>query len=107
MSILLQVRLLCSKFELCLSVVYYESIKREVKTRPLYECRFDERLKHKGEESTRLAYTVLLGELEHLKVVVLASPDYSAGKSFEAVNSKNSFFLFLFLFFNFKKRERS
>ena len=27
-----------------------------------------ERLKTKAEESTRLAYTVLLGELEHLKI---------------------------------------
>jgi hypothetical protein len=45
-------------------VVYYESIKRELKTRPIYECRCDERLKPKGEESTRLAYTGLLGKLE-------------------------------------------
>jgi hypothetical protein len=37
-------------------VVYYESIKRELKTRPIFECRCDERLKPKGEESTRLAY---------------------------------------------------
>jgi hypothetical protein len=34
----------------------------------IYECRCDERLKPKGEESTYLAYTVLLGELEHLKI---------------------------------------
>ncbi len=32
--------------------VYYESIKRELKTRPIYECRCDERLKTKAEEST-------------------------------------------------------
>jgi hypothetical protein len=51
-----------------LSIVYYESIKREVKTRPIYECRCDERLKTKAEESTRLAYTGLLGILEHLKI---------------------------------------
>jgi hypothetical protein len=43
--------------------VIYESIKRKVKTRPLYECRCDERLKTKAEESTRLAYTVLLGAI--------------------------------------------
>jgi hypothetical protein len=30
-------------------IVYYESIKREVKTKPIYECRCDERLKTKGE----------------------------------------------------------
>jgi hypothetical protein len=46
-------------------VVYYESIKRELKTRPTYECRYDERLKTKVEESTRLVYTGLLVELEH------------------------------------------
>ena len=49
-------------------VVYYESIKRELKTRPIYECRCDERLNPKAEESTRLAYTGLLGELKHLKI---------------------------------------
>ena len=49
-------------------VVYYESIKRELKTRPIYECRCDERLKTKTEESTRLVSTGLLGELEHLKI---------------------------------------
>ena len=38
----------------------------EVKTRPIYECRCDERLKTKAEESTCLVYTGLLGELEHL-----------------------------------------
>jgi hypothetical protein len=48
--------------------IYYESIKREVKTRPICECRCDERLKTKAEESTRLVYTGLLGELEHLKI---------------------------------------
>jgi len=47
---------------------YYESMKRELKTRPIYECRCDERLKTKVEESTRLAYTGLLGEPEHLKI---------------------------------------
>jgi hypothetical protein len=33
-----------------------------------YECRSDERLETKGEESTRLGYTRLIGELEHLKI---------------------------------------
>ncbi len=49
-------------------VVYYESIKRELKIKPIYECRCDERLKTKSEESTRLGYTGLIGELEHLKI---------------------------------------
>ena len=39
--------------------VYYESIKRELKIRGIYECRCDERLKTKVEESTRLTCTVL------------------------------------------------
>jgi hypothetical protein len=43
-------------------------MKREVKTRPIYERRCDERLKTKGEESTHLGYTGLLGQLEHLKI---------------------------------------
>ena len=46
--------------------VYYESIKRELKIRPIYECRCDERLKTKSKEFTRLAYTGLVGGLEHL-----------------------------------------
>ncbi len=49
-------------------VVYYESMNREIKTRPIYECRCPERLKTKTEESTRLVYTGLLGEPEHLKI---------------------------------------
>jgi hypothetical protein len=43
-------------------------MKRELQTRPTYECRYDERLKTKVEESTCLGYTGLLGELEHLKI---------------------------------------
>jgi hypothetical protein len=43
-------------------------MKRELKTRPIYECRWDERLKTKTEESTLLVYTWLLGELELLKI---------------------------------------
>ncbi len=38
-----------------------------LKTRPIYECRCDERLKTEAEESTCLTYTGLLGEVEHLK----------------------------------------
>ncbi len=49
-------------------VVYYESIMLEVRIKPICECRYDERLKTIAEESTRLAYTGLHGELEHLKI---------------------------------------
>ncbi len=48
--------------------VYYESIKRELKIRPMWECRCDERLKTRVVESTRLIYTGLNRELEHLKI---------------------------------------
>ena len=48
--------------------VYYESRKQDLKTRPIYECRCDERLKTKSEKSTPITYTGLLGELEHLKI---------------------------------------
>ena len=34
----------------------------------MYECRCDERLKTKVDESTRLGYTGWLGELEPLKI---------------------------------------
>ena len=51
----------------CLFVVYYESLKRELKTKPIYECRSDERLKTRVEESTRLACTQLVRELKHPK----------------------------------------
>ncbi len=50
------------------NIVYYKSRKRELKTRLIYECRYDERLKTKTEKSTRLTYTGFLGELEHLKI---------------------------------------
>jgi hypothetical protein len=39
--------------------VYYESRKWELKTKPICECRCDERLKTKTEKSTRLTYTGL------------------------------------------------
>jgi hypothetical protein len=55
------------KFEFCF-VYYYESRKREIKTKPIYECRCDEGLKTKTEKSTLLTYTGLSGELEHLKI---------------------------------------
>jgi hypothetical protein len=41
----------------CHFVVYYESIKRDLKIRCIYECRCDERLQTKTKEFTRLAYT--------------------------------------------------
>jgi hypothetical protein len=51
-------------------VVYYESIKRELKRRchVIHECRCDERLQTKTKEFTRLTYTGLVVELEHLQI---------------------------------------
>jgi hypothetical protein len=40
--------------DLQIVLLYYESIKRELQTRPINDCRCDERLKTKPEESTRL-----------------------------------------------------
>ena len=50
------------------TVVYYESIKRELNKRLIFECRCDARLKAKAEGPTRLTYTGWRGELEHLKI---------------------------------------
>ncbi len=47
--------------------VFYESIKREPKIRGINKCRCDERLQTKTKEFTRLPYTGLVLELEHLK----------------------------------------
>ena len=49
-------------------VVYYESLKRELKTKPINECRCDERLQIRVEESTHLGCPRLVAELEHLKI---------------------------------------
>ncbi len=38
-------------------LVYYGVIKRELKRRPIYECRCDERIKTKDDGSTLLTYT--------------------------------------------------
>ena len=48
--------------------VYYESLKRELKTKPINECRCNERLQTRVEESTRLTCPRLVTELEHLKI---------------------------------------
>jgi hypothetical protein len=46
--------------------VYYESMKRKIKIKPVYECRCDGRLQ--TNRFTRLSYTGLVVELEHLKI---------------------------------------
>ncbi len=54
-----------------LFVVYHKgsefiikSINQEVKTRPIYDCRCDERLEPKNDEFTCVVYTGLLEELD-------------------------------------------
>ncbi len=55
---------------------YYESIKREPKIKSIYEYRCDERLQTKSKEFTRLPYTGLVLELEHLKIEPRFMKDY-------------------------------
>ena len=85
--------------------VYYESIKRELKIRPIYECRSDERLKTKPEESIRLGYTGLLGELEHLKIKTRLIDEMFASAMGEYVLLEyqlfGRLFVFVFCFFTF------
>jgi hypothetical protein len=50
-----------------INFVYYETIKRELHGRLIYECRCDERPEGKAEGSTHLTYTRFRGGLEHLK----------------------------------------
>ncbi len=45
-----------------------KSINRELQTRPIYDCRCDERLEPKDDGSTCLTYTGLFEELEYLKI---------------------------------------
>ncbi len=47
-------------------VVYYESIKRNLKIKPIYECRCNDRLQTK--RFTHLVHTGLVVELEHRKI---------------------------------------
>ncbi len=59
-----------TKIKWCETVkfVYYETIKRELNERLIYESRCDERLKGKDEGSTYLVYTGFREGLEHLKI---------------------------------------
>ena len=48
--------------------VYYEPLKRALKTKSIYGYRCDERLKTNVGKSTRLSCTPLCAELQHLKI---------------------------------------
>jgi hypothetical protein len=52
--------------KLKLFVVYYESMKRNLKIKPIYECRCNGRLQ--GKRFTHLSHTGLVVELDHLKI---------------------------------------
>jgi len=67
-------------------VVYYESIKRETKIRGIYACRCYERLQTKTKEFTRLPYTGLVLELEHLKIETRLIKEMSASARGECEN---------------------
>ena len=66
-------------------VVYYESLKRELKTKPINECRCDERLQTRVEESTLLACPRLVTELEHLKIETRLNDEMFASEMGEYV----------------------
>ncbi len=68
LSLTLAFSVIINKTTIEFTIVYYETIKQELKRRLIYEFRCDERLKTKVEGSTRLEYTGLLGGLERLKI---------------------------------------
>jgi hypothetical protein len=70
--------------------VYYESIKRELKRKLIYENRCDGRPKTKNEESTLLSDTGLVVELEHLKTKTRLKDE-----KFESVKGECETFYFL------------
>jgi hypothetical protein len=48
--------------------IYYESTKWKIETKYTWGCRCYERLQSKAKKFTRLSYTELVLELEHLKI---------------------------------------
>ena len=70
----------CGDFFIEDIVVYYESIKRRLKIRGIYECRCDERLQTNTKKFTRLPYTGLVLELEHLKIETTLTSETSVSE---------------------------
>ena len=64
-------------------MIYYEEINRELNRILMYECRCNERLRVKTDESTLLSYTGFLGGLEHLKIETRLR-----GEKFESVKGE-------------------
>jgi hypothetical protein len=48
--------------------IYYEASKRKIETKYIRGCRCYERLQSKTKKFTRLSYTELVLEMEHLKI---------------------------------------
>ncbi len=64
-------------------------MRLSLKRRLIYECRCDERLKPKNEESTRLADTGLVVEQEHLKTKTsLKYEKYVHGHGYQVIRGK-------------------
>ena len=68
------------------TVVYYESLKRELKTKPINECRCDERPQTRVEESTLLVCPRLVVELEHLKIETRLIDEMFEGAAYFGTN---------------------
>jgi hypothetical protein len=70
-----------------------------VTQRQLISVLFEERLKTKAEESIRLTYTGLLGELEHLKIKTTLTGEMFASAMGETLK------LFRYVYYESRKRE--
>ncbi len=72
--------------------VYYESMKRKLKIKPIYECRCNGRLQTK--RFMHLAHTGLVVELEHLKIKTrLTNEKFASVKGECRLVSKNLFIM--------------
>jgi hypothetical protein len=69
-------------------VLYYESINRELQIRPKYDCRYDERLKTKTEDST-----VRVEKIVRLVSGLMGKPEV---KAVMRLGKRKSFFLIFF-----------
>ena len=71
-------------------LVYYDSINRDLKIKPIYECRCDEILQTKTKRFARLSYTGLVVELEHLEIKTrLTNEKFASVKGAPVTGKKN------------------
>ncbi len=83
--------------------IYYESTKRNLKTKYICGCRCYERLQPNTKEFTRLSYTELVLELEHLKIETRLITEMFANVC--VYYESNVVFLFSFFLFLFSGRK--